>query len=720
MTNYSHSFDPSFSPVFSGESCAAANAAPIQCRELFYSLMHISEHNEIYPAAYAFLSRLLAETDQTDGGEFVDPGQPDNPGDALISLHVEFNRLRLTRKDLPIFLEQASPIVLTEPSWLQFISQAATSPTLIAADMMTVFLQLTEEEKCLKAYQSLLLSAGLELPDIAGWTFVKQESINESSLEFGLVQTALSHFPRVFFAEILGFTLAYCRPPALFDIFQTSDCPQSLEQFLSIRRRQLSSVIPMVNKVASDYLRIFCEQRPLIWRRIQRGFWLYQRLLKNWHEDLQNQIGAPLSAFHEMKVMLEKKAPAAVGHHRKIKLAGRSLDAWFSESPFDASGLLAELKKSQYIDPENPAGSLLLKLFDFKGPMFGIFNEAEKTLLRKWLVDGHAEIPIEPVPMKRPIKKRPAMTLTGSQPIDYTKLKNRALFYYLVNSDLYPEVAAAARLKVQRVLKSAMLFNKLPFKHFRHQQFENFVDGVYRREIKAYQPIAKPKLSKQAYLWGIEQFAPTILTDGCWLQHINLLRHYSTRSVGTLLFKIYGDETGNGKLEQNHPFIYRQLLQSVDICLPAIDSKSFIDHEGFIDSAFDLPVYLLSISKFPSAFLPELLGLNLAIELSGLGRVYLTLSEELKFWNIDPAIVDLHISIDNIASGHTALAIKAIHLYLDDVSAGLGMDAVHRHWRRIFTGYCSLQSACRVFKFALICRYILKRLADGDRLTTVH
>jgi len=210
------------------------------------------------------------------------------------------------------------------------------------------------------------------------------------------------------------------------------------------------------------------------------------------------------------------------------------------------------------------------------------------------------------------------------------------------------------------------------------------------------------------------------LTDGCWLQHVHLLRHYSNRTVGSLLLKIYDDETGNGKLEQNHPVIYQRLLESVNICLPPIDSKRFIDHPGFIDSAFDLPVYLLSIAKFPNAFLPELLGLNLAIELSGLGNVYLRLSEELKFWKIDPAIVDIHISIDNIASGHTALAIKAIQIYLDEISAGLGEQAVDRHWRRIFTGYCSLQSACRVFIFALICRYLFKKLTDGNKLTTDH
>ena len=117
----------------------------------------------------------------------------------------------------------------------------------------------------------------------------------------------------------------------------------------------------------------------------------------------------------------------------------------------------------------------------------------------------------------------------------------------------------------------------------------------------------------------------------------------------------------------------------------------------------------MAISRFPSHFLPELLGLNLAIELSGLGAVYLRLSEELKYWEIDAHIVDLHMTIDNVASGHTALAIKAIKLHLDDINSCFGEREMQQQWRRIYTGYCSLKAASRWFKFALIIQYQLRR-----------
>ena len=160
--------------------------------------------------------------------------------------------------------------------------------------------------------------------------------------------------------------------------------------------------------------------------------------------------------------------------------------------------------------------------------------------------------------------------------------------------------------------------------------------------------------------------APTVLTDGCWLQGASQLQFYSNRKVGAYLFSTYSDEVGAGKRQQNHPYIYRQLLQSLDIVLPPTHSREFVEHAGFVAGAFDIPVYLMAIGRFPSHFLPETLGVNLAIELSGLGKMYMTLVDELAYWGIDPAIVKVHISIDNAATGHTALATDAIKLHLDN------------------------------------------------------
>lgn len=139
-------------------------------------------------------------------------------------------------------------------------------------------------------------------------------------------------------------------------------------------------------------------------------------------------------------------------------------------------------------------------------------------------------------------------------------------------------------------------------------------------------------------------------------------------------------------------------------------SEKFVEHRGFINSAFDLPVYMLSISCYSVEFLPELLGLNMAIELSGLGKGYMGLVDEWKYWGIDPTIANIHISIDNYASGHTFLAKKAIQLYMDDILQRTGdLVLVDKHWRRIYSGYVSLQFAGRRFKLGLPIMYLIDK-----------
>lgn len=296
----------------------------------------------------------------------------------------------------------------------------------------------------------------------------------------------------------------------------------------------------------------------------------------------------------------------------------------------------------------------------------------------------------------------------------YDKLSTRELYYYLINADLFPDVLATAQNKAGKWLKLSTLFNPLPFKHYSHQQFDAYIENIYQTEAGAYQPLqGKPKISKAAYIWGIEQIAPMILIDGVWLQN-SLSLHNASSEISEILFSIYCDEIGNGQLQKNHCYIFQLLLDSLSISVPPVHSAEFIKHPEFIDSAFDLPVYMLALSCFSTKFLPELLGLNMAIELSGLGKDYMRLVEEWDYWGIDSTIADIHISIDNYATGHTLLAKKAIQLYMDDILNHTG-DAkiLDRHWRRIYTGYASLRFVGGRFKLGLPVYYLINKLRNG-------
>lgn len=721
-TNH-HPFNPSLKPVFSKQSCSAASGYPQDSRHLFYYLIHLSEHYDILPAAFYFIEQCVEAAAAQYQVRFIETYHPDEIRLQLNKPDSPLPTERQNRESLNKCLLQSAPVILTSPAWLQNISQAAASQTEEAVMLMSVYRDLTQtargESSQVDAYLGLLLDSGIEQPAMHTQAFSQQKRIPGCMFEFAALQLSLARFPRTFFPEILGFTLAYCQsqspvePFFSFDKLHTFNCST---HFFTARRQILDSQISSIVQIIRSYLRQFLSQEESLWLRIQKGFWLYQHHTECCNKELQLQLLESLSPGQAFVNILKQKAAFAYGHHKNIRLGGKTLDEWFAQFPFDSENFLSELKKSSYVNNENPADSRLLKLFEFNGPMFGVFSPSEKNILETWLmtVEKETQKPEKLTalsPMSSPtIQFSASSNQSSSQAIDYLSLNNKELYYYLLNVELFPGVLDAARRKAQKTLRTAGLFSRLPFRQYSHQAFDDYIHRLYQKEIEAYQPLKeKPALSKEAYVFGIEQLAPAILIDGCWLQDIGQLRFLSNHAIGNILLRIYIDEIGNGVVQQNHPYIYRELLESLNIQLPPVHTREFTAHAGFIDSAFDLPVYLLSISHFPALFLPEILGLNMAIELSGLGKVYMRLSDELKFWGIDPTIVNLHISIDNFASGHSAMAKESIQLYLDEISACYGESEMHRHWHRIYSGFCSLDSASRHFKLSLVSRYLIRK-----------
>ena len=57
---------------------------------------------------------------------------------------------------------------------------------------------------------------------------------------------------------------------------------------------------------------------------------------------------------------------------------------------------------------------------------------------------------------------------------------------------------------------------------------------------------------------------------------------------------------------------YRAVHERLGAPLEEVSSHSLVESENFLDVAFELPNFLLSIAQFPRSLLPELLGLNLS------------------------------------------------------------------------------------------------------------
>ncbi len=694
-------------PVFSERAYLRALAAPLKPRQLFYTLQHIHEQPDELVRVYSFLKTQLTLICENYQHRIVDACSVNVFGTSEAASDIIW-QAPLTSRQKQLCLKQIAPLCLTEPCWLAAIAQAATSQDPLAVALLGWYLQLKQGQSIKNLFQAALLQAGIPLPAIQSFAYTQSPEISEAVFEFAAIQLALGQFPRVFFPECLGFTLAYGQAQSVLQQFASQD--QVWGEYIAERRSRLTAQYPVLLDIIERYLALFPEWQVSNWQRMQIGFYWYQHHKTAVTNHLRQCLQMTRSPAQAFIALLISKVSVAVGHHTHIQLAGRSLDAWLQAMPDDAPTFLNALAASPLVDHHNPDNSRLLKLFEFNGPMFGVLNTEEFEIVQAWLlsVTTQAE-PIFLGTVADSVAVAPPPQAVDNHQVQHSlshHFDNRGLFYALINSEYYPEVLPVAQQRVQRILRWARWFGRLPFKAYQHARLDAYVQRLYQLEIANYRPLAlPPKFSKATYRWGIEQFAPAILTDGCWLQNSHHLTESGLQELTANLFKIYVDELGAGVLEQNHPYIYQQLLENAGFSLPPVFSSAFAEYPGFLTSAFDLPIYLMAISKFPNRFLPELLGLNLAIELSGLGKTYLRLAQALRYYGFNPAIVNVHISIDNLASGHAALAKTAIQYYLDYVTATQGRLQMNAHWQRVYVGYRSLAIASTRFKLALLSEY---------------
>lgn len=146
-------------------------------------------------------------------------------------------------------------------------------------------------------------------------------------------------------------------------------------------------------------------------------------------------------------------------------------------------------------------------------------------------------------------------------------------------------------------------------------------------------------------LWFLQQVAPTKAVDGAWL-HGALWHWQDPRFHG--LIRTFLEELGDGDPRCNHVLIYQRLLSRLG-CL----------QEGPLDSVRYLQGALqLALGQHCQRFLPEVIGYNLGYEQPPLHLLITT--HELAELGIDAYYFQLHVTIDNAASGHARRAAQSV------------------------------------------------------------
>ena len=543
---------------------------------------------------------------------------------------------------------------------------------------------------------------------------------------------AMSRLPDRYRPELLGADLwlrAVGLLPPLAALASVVRDPASATE---LRALDLGAVRPRDDVCAlersTDAVRSFlAEADPDAAVRLRRGFRWAEREVCQWSARLRAEAGLARHPDYDVWRLICSRARQAGVYHSRYRLAGRPLAQWFADVGDGPGPFLRALAESPLVRPGKPEASPLLRgLIGPKGPMFRIFTDTELAVLRRWISSLPARtapppsaasaVPSIP-PRTEPDQPGTPATLTlgeaqrswyvrdGSaqaepappEPRDlgpagqYTL---RSAYHALLGRSDSPALRRFAHDYVLRWLaRSGYRMDqaavRLPALWDREQGLRGWLDDEHERHSREFEEGTTALPSREELIDSTVQLAPLIMIDGGWIQGFTDYRRASSPS-GHFLFRTYWDELGNGEMALNHPKIYRDLLRSMDVELPATASREFADWPGFRDEAFALPVYWLSISRFPQTFVPEILGLNLAMELSGVGGGYRSAREALRHHEYDTQFVDLHNTIDNVATGHSGWAVDAIDCYMAELPDFLGPGHRTAVWDRVRLGHRSL------------------------------
>src|SRR6478672_3032968 len=287
----------------------------------------------------------------------------------------------------------------------------------------------------------------------------------------------------------------------------------------------------------------------------------------------------------------------------------------------------------------------------------------------------------------------------------YAGLKDRDYFHIMLNLDSFDGFQPTARSLAEGYLKASRRLQKSPGMEaelrpfaYTKQALEARLDQIYQGladDVAHYEAKQSWSLrTKDDVLEWILQMAPFNQTDGAWLRMIAEVGPMD--DVQSLLFTIYTDELGGGNPELNHANVYTKLLRSAGFDLPNIRSRAYVDNADLVDAAFTLPLFQLVVSQFSQDYFPELLGMTLYLEWSSVELKNMVLLS--RHFGLDTQFYELHVAIDNASTGHGAMALRAIELYLEQVRVDSGDDAVQDQWSRIWDGYVAFATTGELAK----------------------
>ncbi|MER5768639.1 iron-containing redox enzyme family protein, partial [Streptomyces sp. NPDC001985] len=433
-----------------------------------------------------------------------------------------------------------------------------------------------------------------------------------------------------------------------------------------------------------DAVRAYLRVRGADRERVAAGFGWAWAALARWSDDLHTELRSAEDPAHDMAELLRGRAREGAVYHHGSVLSGRSLSEWLRECGRDPSGFLEALATSDLVRPGRSDRSRLVNgLVMQRGPMFRVFSPGDLAVIRRWIDSLPARAGARTARAPAPPASYPVPRLFASgTPAGRAPADLRSAFHLLQHRRQTPELRRYTHDYIRGWLaRSRHGIDRDPRalpRHWPAQGLRPWLLDQHDRHDRDDRDLAAapgaPLPSREELIDATVQLAPLTLIDGSWLQGFTDYDLASSEH-GYFLFETYWDELGNGAPSLNHPLIYREVLTEMGVELPPTASEEFARWPGFRDGSFELPVYWLSIGRYPRTYLPEVLGLNLAMELSGVGGGYRRAHRALERYGFSTRFVDIHNTIDNVATGHSAWAADAVDAFLTSVLGAQGAGA---------------------------------------------
>lgn len=642
--------------------------------------------------------------------------------DAVAWWAEETERFRVVRDqavddaDRTVFVNRTAlncaPFALTAGAWLQWTFSPVNVDTELGMRLLSLYsidvgIGRVEASRG-HAYLGLLRTLQLSERAIPTARLAMDRQISDQVFRLPAMIGSMGRYPDAFFPELIGADLCLrsvgvLPPVAALQSMISGDVDWDALDLSSARRSSDKTAL----EVARSLVDLHLSENPDDLNRVAAGFKWMLTGLRDWSSDVRADVAIALDPAHEMVELLRYKSREGAVYHQRYNLEGKPLNEWFALADAgDYDSLLKALAKSRLIRPGDPDRSPMLRsLVSERGPMFRIFTPDDLSVIRRWILSLTPEVVSSdsvPTGSGQP-RARSASSRSSTRAAaadqelliagDREPANIREAFHLLTKRSDTPALRRWAFDYVQQWLaRSAYEVPDaihLPPKEWDPEALHMWIHDTHELQAEQFDATGEYLVPPRDELIDlIVQGGLRALIDGAWLQGFTDYEHASS-DVGHLLYQIYWDELGNGDLPINHPVLYRDLLEDMGVHLPHVKTKEFAEWKGFREFSFEVPVYWLTISRFPRTFLPETLGLNLAEELFGVGGSLRQTQLGLKRYGYNTLFYDIHNTIDNVASGHSAWAVDAITSYMSAIARTLGSGVQAETWERVRVGFRS-------------------------------